>query len=81
MRDVLGHLLEDGKSPADFQGLKPAVQPGKDGRRIAGDVEHPEPLQVQVSVHGLDEHLPGSRQSIEGPGPEGDCGKKLEVHA
>ena len=76
-----GHELEDGKSPADFQCLKPAVQPGKDGRGIAGDVEHLEPLQVQVAIQGLYEHLPGSRQGIEGPGPEGDRGKKLEVHA
>ena len=76
-----GHELEDGKSPADFQGLKPAVQPGKDGGGVAGDVEHLEPLQVKVAIQGLDEHLPGSRQGIEGPGPEGDRGKKLEVHA
>ena len=41
----------------------------------------PGELQVQVAIQGLDEHLPGSRQGIEGPGPEGDCGKKLEVHA
>jgi hypothetical protein len=32
-------------------------------------------------IQGLDEHLPGGEEGTKGPGPEGDCGVELEVHA
>ncbi len=38
-------------------------------------------MKVQVAVQGLDEHLSGSNESVEGPGTEGDGGVKLKVHA
>ncbi len=67
-----GHELEDCEAPADLQCLEPAVQIGKNGRVAAGHVQHAEALQVQIAVQGLDEHLPGCEEGVEGPGPEGD---------
>ena len=47
---------------------------------IPADVEDLEPLQVQVAVEGLGEHLIWSYQGVEGPGAEGDGGEEIEVH-
>lgn len=74
------HELEDCEAPADLQGLEAAIKLAEDGRVVAGDEEDLETLQVQVAVEGLDEHLPGSLQDIEGSGSEGDCRIELEVH-
>lgn len=75
-----GHELEDCEAPANLQGLEPAVQPRKNGGVVASHIEDAEALQVQVAVQGLDEHLPGGEEGVEGSGTEGDGGIKLEVH-
>jgi hypothetical protein len=72
---------EDCEAQAYLQGLEPAVQLRENGGVVAGHVQHAEALQVQVAVQGLDEQLPGGAEGVEGPGQEGDCGVKLEVHA
>lgn len=74
------HELEDCKAPADLQSLEPAVQPRKNGGVVAGHIEHVKPLQVQVAVQGLDEHLSWGEEGVEGSGTEGDGRVKLEVH-
>lgn len=76
-----GHELKDGEATADLQCFELAVQPGKDAGVISGHVEHLEPLQVQVAIQSLDEHLTGGYEGVEGPGPKGDRRIKLEVHA
>lgn len=53
----------------------------ENARIVPADVEHPEPLEVQMAVQCLDEHLPGrGEEGVEGPGPEGDCGIEFKVH-
>ncbi len=75
-----GHELEACEASSDLQGLEAAVQLAQDGRVVAADIEDLEVLQVQVAVQCLYEHLPGSLEDIEGPGPQGDCGVEFEVH-
>ena len=50
-----GHELKDCKGSADLQVLEPAVQPAKGV--VSADVKDLEPLQVQVAVESLGEHL------------------------
>lgn len=75
-----GHELEDCEAPADLQGREPAVQVAQYSGVVASHVEDAEPLQVQVSVQRIDEHLPRGDKGIEGPGSESDGGVKLECH-
>ncbi len=58
-----------------------AFLPRKYAGVVPGYIEHLEPLQVQVAVQGLDEHLSRREQGTKGPGPEGNCWVELEVHA
>lgn len=75
-----GHELEDGEAPADLQGLEPTVQAAQNSGVVAGHIEDAEALQVQVTVQGLHEEIPGGEKGVEGSGTEGDGGVKLEVH-
>ncbi len=49
-----GHELEDCESPADLQGLEPAIKTREDGGIVAGHIGDAEAMQVQVTVQGLD---------------------------
>ncbi len=55
-----GHQLECCKCPADLQICELAVELAEDAGVVAADVEDLEPLEVEVLVQGLDEHLSGS---------------------
>jgi hypothetical protein len=58
-----------------------AVRATQDGGIVAGHVEHLKTLVIRISVQGLDEHLLGGEEGVEGSGTEGDGGIiKLEVH-
>ena len=67
-----GHELKDCECSADLQILEPAVQPAEDGGVVSADVEDLEPLQVQIAIQSLGEHLIWGYQGVEGPGTKGD---------
>ncbi|MGD0952557.1 MAG: hypothetical protein ABR985_09205 [Methanotrichaceae archaeon] len=62
-----GHELKDCEGSADLQVLEPAVQLAQDVGVVPADVEDLEPLQVQVAVKSLGEHLVRGHQGVEGP--------------
>ena len=47
---------------------------------VPADVEDLEPLQVEVAIKSLGEHLIWGYQGVEGPGAKGDGGEEIEVH-
>ena len=75
-----GHELKDCEGSANFQVHKLAVQSAQDRGVVPADVENLEPLQVQIAVEGLGEHLIWCYQGVEGPGADGESGEEIEVH-
>jgi hypothetical protein len=59
---------------------EPEVQAAQDGGVVAGNIENFEPLEVQVTVQGLDEYLPRCEKNVEVCGSGGDSRVKFKVH-
>jgi len=55
------------KPLSDFQLCEPAVKLAQNAGVVAGNIQHFIPLQIQVLIQGLDEHLPGRDQDTEDP--------------
>ena len=71
--------MKDCGCSADIKFLELAVKSAQNGGVVPADVDHLEPLQVQIAIEGLGEHLIWGYQGVEGPGPEGDGGEKQVV--
>jgi len=50
-----------------------SIQAAEDAGVVAADIEDFVPLQVEVTVDGIDQHLWWGNQDIEGIFEQGDC--------
>ena len=75
-----GHKLEAGESPPYIQLGDIAVQAAQDSGIVAANEEDFVPLQVEVTVDSIYQHLRRGNQDVEGIFKQGDCWVQFYFH-
>jgi len=75
-----GHKLEAGESSAHIQLGDVAIQAAEDAGVVAANEEDFVPLQVEVTVDGIYQHLRWGDEDVEGIFKQGDCRVQFYFH-
>ncbi len=75
-----GHKLEAGKGPTHIHLSDIAVQTAEDAGIIAANEEDFVPLQVEVTVDSIYQHLRRGYQDVEGTWEQGDGWVQFDFH-
>ncbi len=75
-----GHELETGESPAHVQFCDVPVQSAENAGVVAADEEHFVPLQIEIAIDGIYQHLRWGDQDVESIWEQGDGWVQFDFH-